>query len=576
MEVPLARLTIGELLGRGSFGTVHAVQLDGTPLALKRISLIGTELQERGNLIAGAKREFRALRQLVHAHIVELHGVVLQEHDSIGLLLERAPHGSLRSQLRIPVSAVVGEHSEARVQLQVAAGIASGMAFLHSQTPPVLHHDLKSDNVLLFERADGQLFSKLTDFGLTHISHGSMTHGSHQEQGAAAGTIPFQAPEQFRGECSTASEVYSFAVILWEMLHGSRAWEGTFPASIIAAVSQGERLEVHAADSALLQLMMCCWRQSAADRPTFSTICSQLGRVTRTLATSSFKLQYEGLVERERENPLRHHELMASVSGLILEYAQRHGLSDRDARAYFDVVHANALRASVYGQQGAAAVDELLRELARLAVRMYSTAETLPANTPDGKELCSILNETLREDHPEHAIILTRVLNTYCVTGRQQGSSPVRWPPSNEVWRGGALPPQHVHFFAVGKKFRVPCFLSTSATRSTAERFMRERGSPDHVLWRIRFDDSRRCRHVNYIAVNDGSLGEPGADPNTAREDEYLFAPYSVFTVESITWVPGHRSAENGEDVPSHYLIVMRAAVDNQTEPEDLDTSPWA
>ena len=80
------------------------------------------------------------------------------------------------------------------------------MAFLHEQTPPVLHHDLKSDNVLLWP--DGPMFlAKICDFGMSTGTHASTMRTSKTGMGAA--TLAYKGPEVFDDEFSTASEVYS-------------------------------------------------------------------------------------------------------------------------------------------------------------------------------------------------------------------------------------------------------------------------------------------------------------------------------------------------------------------------------
>ena len=96
---------------------------------------------------------------------------------------------------------------------------------------------------------------------------------------------------------------------------------------------------------------------------------------------------------------------------------------------------------------------------------------------------------------------------------------------------------------------------------------MSDRGGPNLVLWIIDFDDSCQCDHVNYVNKNDGTLGAP--NPNTAAEDEYLFAPYGTFTVMSATFQP------TPSDVNPH-VVVLRAAVNNRAEREDLPCAPWA
>ena len=75
--------------------------------------------------------------------------------------------------------------------------------------------------------------------------------------------------------------------------------------------------------------------------------------------------------------------------------------------------------------------------------------------------------------------------------------------------------------------------------------------------WRVRIDPERKCLHVNFVKTS-----------NVAGEEEYLFAPYSAFTVLSARWRAG-TTAEPHE-------IELLAAVDNMEEPEDLPLAPWS
>ena len=198
---------------------VHAARLDGgEQLALKRVSLAGLPPAQRDETLRAAAREVRHLSRLVHPHVVRLHGVVVDEAQSIGMLIELAPRGSLRDVLDSTPGEVVGREA---VQVELARGIAAAMAFLHAQAPAVLHHDLKSANVLVFDTGPaGAPRAKLTDFGLSLTASGSTLASTMR---AGGGTVAYQAPEQFDGTFTAASEVYSFAIILWELLHGGTA-----------------------------------------------------------------------------------------------------------------------------------------------------------------------------------------------------------------------------------------------------------------------------------------------------------------------------------------------------------------
>ena len=81
------------------------------------------------------------------------------------------------------------------------------------------------------------------------------------------------------------------------------------------------------------------------------------------------------------------------------------------------------------------------------------------------------------------------------------------------------------------------------------------------VLWLVRIHPVHKCHHVNLVTKR---------VPNLPDEQEYLFAPYSVFTVENASWNAGTTAD------PHDNVIELMAAVDNKTEAEDLPLAPWS
>ena len=110
----------------------------------------------------------------------------------------------------------------------------------------------------------------------------------------------------------------------------------------------------------------------------------------------------------------------------------------------------------------------------------------------------------------------------------------------------------------------MPMFLSSTTNEQKAHEFLQEQAA-DWVLWTFVFDPRLGCNHINLIDRHDGTLG---GDANQAAEDEWLFAPYSFFTVESVdykdapTWTEPHR-------------VVLKVAPDNQLERADVPNAPW-
>ena len=193
------RYRLEELLGHGAMSAVwraHDETLDRT-VALKMLS--PTADLER------FRREARAVAALAHENVMPVYDY---GEDAAGpfMALECLPGGTLEERLnRAPLPA-----EEA---WPIAIGMAAGLAHLHSRG--LVHRDLKPANVLFDE--EGR--PKLADFGLARHAAGP---GTLTEAGTVLGTAAYISPEQAAGEpAGPASDVYSFAVILFRMVTGA-------------------------------------------------------------------------------------------------------------------------------------------------------------------------------------------------------------------------------------------------------------------------------------------------------------------------------------------------------------------
>jgi len=141
----------------------------------------------------------------------------------------------------------------------------------------VLHNDLKSGNILL----DDHFRAKLSDFGL---SQKSIVHG-------VAGTPYWMAPELFHGsEPSSATDVYSFGVTMFEIFSRCQPYEGQgTPQEVLAKVTNLSRVPDYRprlpastiAPQDLVDLMNECWNKNPLRRPTFEEIASRVGECLR-------------------------------------------------------------------------------------------------------------------------------------------------------------------------------------------------------------------------------------------------------------------------------------------------------
>ena len=140
--------------------------------------------------------------------------------------------------------------------VRMSLEIAAGMEYLHAQR--IIHRDLKSLNVLL----DDNFTIKICDFGLSKTMDSIKSSTSSQTVGSAPWSAPeFLDPKKIK-ERSEKGDVFSFGVVLWELLARKVPWkeEGYMLTDIIVSVSMhGSRLNIPECDPLLKQIMEGCW-----------------------------------------------------------------------------------------------------------------------------------------------------------------------------------------------------------------------------------------------------------------------------------------------------------------------------
>ncbi|KAK9063977.1 hypothetical protein SSX86_017849 [Deinandra increscens subsp. villosa] len=202
------------LIGEGGFGSVYKGRLEsGKVVAVKQLNLNG--LQGHQEFIV----EVLMLSLLRHSNLVTLIGFCT-DGDQRLLVYEYMPLGSLENHLfdLEPDQEPLDWHT----RLKIAVGAARGLEYLHCKAnPPVIYRDLKSSNILL----DNDFNPKLSDFGLAKLGPvGANTHVSTR----VMGTFGYCAPDYaMSGKLTTKSDIYSFGVVLLELITGRKAIDMT-------------------------------------------------------------------------------------------------------------------------------------------------------------------------------------------------------------------------------------------------------------------------------------------------------------------------------------------------------------
>lgn len=199
------------LLGQGGFGYVHkGVLPNGKEVAVKQLKAGSGQ----------GEREFQAEVEIIsrvhHRHLVSLVGYCITGSKRL-LVYEFVPNNTLEFHL----------HGKGRptmdwpTRLKIALGSAKGLAYLHEDcNPKIIHRDIKAANILL----DLKFEAKVADFGLAKLSSDVNTHVSTR----VMGTFGYLAPEYASsGKLTEKSDVFSFGVMLLEMITGRRPVDTT-------------------------------------------------------------------------------------------------------------------------------------------------------------------------------------------------------------------------------------------------------------------------------------------------------------------------------------------------------------
>ncbi|PSS21011.1 Dual specificity protein kinase [Actinidia chinensis var. chinensis] len=323
-------------LGSGTFGTVYHGKWRGTDVAIKRINdrCFAGKPSEQERMREDFWNEAIKLADLHHPNVVAFYGVVLDgPGGSVATVTEYMVNGSLRNALQKNE-----RNLDKRKRLLIAMDVAFGMEYLHGKN--IVHFDLKSDNLLVnlrdphrpickcgvflyfFQTVEAQATqgrSGLVNVLLGHwtkslslsfirscasskVSELNYTKSKKRDNqvgdlglskvkcqtlisGGVRGTLPWMAPELLNGSSSLVSEkvdVFSFGIVLWELLTGEEPYADLHYGAIIGGiVSNTLRPAVpESCSPEWRSLMENCWSSEPSERPNFTEIANEL----RTMA----------------------------------------------------------------------------------------------------------------------------------------------------------------------------------------------------------------------------------------------------------------------------------------------------
>ncbi|XP_050365037.1 serine/threonine-protein kinase STY46-like isoform X2 [Argentina anserina] len=263
-ELDASLLTYEKKIASGSNGDLYQGSFCGQDVAIKVLST-----DRLNETMKEFTQEVSILRKVRHKNVVQFIGACTKP-PNLCIVTEFLTGGSMYDFLHKQKGAF-----SLQSLLKVAVDVSRGMKYLHQNN--IIHRDLKAANLLM----DGNGIVKVADFGIARVQaqSGIMT--------AETGTYRWMAPEVIEHKpYDHKADVFSFGIVLWELLTGKLPYETLTPLqAALGVVKKGLRPPIPKhTNPMLVELMESCWQHDASLRPEFSEIVNMLRQMARRVA----------------------------------------------------------------------------------------------------------------------------------------------------------------------------------------------------------------------------------------------------------------------------------------------------
>lgn len=240
------RYLLKERKGRGSFGEVWLAtdQQVGVDFAIKIYVAMNTKGLEE------FRKEYQLSCNLINSNLLHInHMGVCQEDSCPYLVMPFCPRGS---------ASLVGRMDEAMLW-KYLHDVANGLSYLHTQTPPIVHQDIKPDNILQTQGGD----FVITDFGISKQMRATM----HSTGNDTSGAIAYMGPERFGRQYQTikSSDIWSLGATMYELATGQLPFEGRGGGMLNAGAEVPDIPANYSAE--LNEVIRACMAKEPWDRP---------------------------------------------------------------------------------------------------------------------------------------------------------------------------------------------------------------------------------------------------------------------------------------------------------------------
>jgi mitogen-activated protein kinase kinase kinase 11 len=288
-DISIYEIKFNKRIGQGASATTYLADWSGQKVAVKVASITEFGLD-------GWRREVAALQRLHHPNVIRLMGSVEHQNPlTYCLVLEYCNAGDLNTALKYSTPRNFFFH--------VAISIANAMAYLHKRH--TIHRDLKPHNVLCHGNiAGGNYTVKVTDFGVAAEHFGLAAEegliSENLSKGTASGlnltgetgTYRWMAPEVIRHEpYSSMADVYSFAVIVWQLLTHDEPFvdADSLEAAMLVATNKIRPPLPENAPESIVNLINSNWSDNPSDRWGFEKLATTLEQIKENITADEKK-----------------------------------------------------------------------------------------------------------------------------------------------------------------------------------------------------------------------------------------------------------------------------------------------
>jgi serine/threonine protein kinase len=228
-QVDNGEFIVVDRIGSGGMGSVYKAEQPSMN-RMVAIKVLHPRFVTRDDLVARFRREARAMSQLSHPNTARVYKYGALDDGSVYFVMDYLEGRNLAAEVR--ENGPMPPERAVRLMVQVCGALEE------AHRAGIVHRDLKPENIFLTLQGGTTDFPKVLDFGLAKMSEKQMGNGSMMftQQGMVFGTPEFMSPEQAQGEpLDHRSDIYSLALILYELITGKLPFDAKTPLDIMKA-----------------------------------------------------------------------------------------------------------------------------------------------------------------------------------------------------------------------------------------------------------------------------------------------------------------------------------------------------